>query len=141
MRRKRIRAGRRRSLRKGVTARVATIKRRVQLPVKCCRYSTGLAVRSRFHVRQPIQASGARPRAKTATLIQRLRMGSVVLPQVHALVEGGDPIAVAVEGEGGAAAELAQAVLGGLAPAGMVDGGVHVGVEAVFPGVRQVPGG
>ncbi|EAU65733.1 conserved hypothetical protein [Stigmatella aurantiaca DW4/3-1] len=67
--------------------------------------------------------------------------GSVVLAQVHARIEGGDLLRVAVEGQRGTAAELPNAPLGGLAPARVIHRRVHVRVEAVLVGRREVPRG
>src|SRR5688572_32978122 len=61
--------------------------------------------------------------------------------QVHAAVEVRDRVGVPVEGQGGAARELPDAALAGLAPARMIDLGVHVGVKAVFFGAGAVPSG
>src|SRR5690606_37221772 len=71
---------------------------------------------------------------------------SEVLAQVHARVQRGDLLGVAIEGQGtDAVAEQAEAVagdppLGGLAPARMVDVGIDVAVVAVFIARRHVPG-
>jgi hypothetical protein len=73
MRRKRIRSGRRSSLRKGVTVRVKTMKRMVQSPVKCVMYSIGLAVRFSCHARQASHPSGATHITNIRALIDRLR--------------------------------------------------------------------
>src|SRR5262245_26898758 len=69
------------------------------------------------------------------------RRGSVELPQVHPGVERRHLIAVAVERKRLPPPELADPALGGLAPAWMVHGGVHVGVEAVLLRRRLLPRG
>src|SRR5437667_6816102 len=66
---------------------------------------------------------------------------SVVFLQVHPVVQARNFVAIAVEGQGLALEELAQAPLSRLAPARMVDGRIYVGVEAVLVGVGQAPGG
>src|SRR5574341_2158123 len=58
----------------------------------------------------------------------------VVLPQVHPRVQRGHLVGVAIEHQGLPAEELADSTLGGLAPAGMVHGGVDVGEKAVLLG-------
>ena len=72
------------------------------------------------------------------------QVGSIILLQVHSAVEACDLVAVAVEhlggdvvGEGGAV----DAALAGLGPAGVVDGGIDVGVEAVLARSLIIPGG
>ena len=70
--------------------------------------------------------------------------GLVILAEVHAGVEAGDLVGVAVEGlRGNGAGEGAgvDAALVGLGPAGVVDAGVDVRVEAVLAGRHLVPGG
>src|SRR6476620_6986912 len=68
---------------------------------------------------------------------------SIELLQVHAGIEAGDLISVAVEHEGRAAlhedAAFADAPFGGLAPARMIDRRVHVGIEAVLAWGLLVP--
>src|SRR5439155_14240432 len=56
----------------------------------------------------------------------------VILPEVQSSVEARDLIAVAVEHQRLAPEELADAPLGGLGPARMIDRRIHVRVEAVF---------
>src|SRR5438270_11623402 len=118
------------SLRRGVIASVVTRKRMAQSPVKCVMYSIGLAVRSLFQARQDSQQSGASDNTKTATLPQRILFGIalIVLFEVHAGVEAGHLLFVAVEHQGGAAAQFAEPSLTGLAPTRMVDVRVDVGV-------------
>src|SRR5271165_3488501 len=95
-----MRSGRCSSLRKGVTIRVVTTSRMVQSPVKCVMYSRGLAVRSPFHVRQASHNAGARPARNTRTLTHRrfniVRLSEILL-QIHAGIEAGHLVAVAVE--------------------------------------------
>ena len=83
-------------------------------------------------------------RASLSLVTCSLVPASKVLAQVHPVVERCHLIGVAVEHERGAALLIegqADAALGLLAPAGMVDVGIHVGVEAVFVGRLIVPGG
>src|SRR5207244_3206409 len=53
---------------------------------------------------------------------------------------GRDLVRIAIEHQRWPPAEVADAPLGRLAPAGVVDGRVHVRVEAVFVGCRLLPG-
>ena len=69
-------------------------------------------------------------------------MKLVELSKVHAGVEAGDLICVAVEGKRGNSVGEAGEVdtaLARLRPAGVVDRGIDVGVEAVFLGADLVP--
>src|SRR2546428_2994412 len=103
----------------------------------------GLAVRSSVHEPYASFASGTRQAAHTPTLsATRTRRDTTLVErlQIHPRVERRDLVRVAVEHERLAPAELADAPLGGLAPARVVDGGVHVGVEAVLLRRRLVPG-
>src|SRR6267378_3881332 len=141
MRRKRMRSGSLRSLRNGVIQRVKTRKRSVQSPVACCKYSTGFAPRSLLMMRQTRSANGIRQIKKTATLVHLLTRSArtrnvtlMVFLLIHSVVHAGDLIAVAVEHEGGAREDFAEAALLGLAPARMVDIGIDVGIETVFRG-------
>src|SRR5438445_10986479 len=70
-----------------------------------------------------------------------LRAALEGLAQVHAGVEAGHLLGVAVEGQRRAAAELTDPSLRRLAPARMVDRRVHVRVEAVLAGRPAVPRG
>jgi hypothetical protein len=68
----------------------------------------------------------------------RLTIYLVVLFEVHAGVQAGHLVAVAVEhlgGDGAGEEAGVDAALVGLGPAGVVDVGVDVGVEAVFAAV------
>ena len=64
----------------------------------------------------------------------RFESASVIFLQVHAGVEAGDLVLITVEHEGIALEDFAEATLFGLAPARMVDVGIHVGIEAVLAG-------
>src|SRR5882724_6335703 len=64
----------------------------------------------------------------------------MVLLQIHSVVHAGDLIAIAVEHESGAREDFAEAALLGLAPTGMVDIGIDVGVETIFRGRVAIPG-
>src|SRR5713226_9298840 len=56
----------------------------------------------------------------------------VILTQVHAVVETRNLVGIAVEHEGLALQEFAQAALRGLAPTGMIHSWIHIGVETIF---------
>src|SRR5262249_34542165 len=130
-------------MRSGVMARLQRSRRSVQSPSVLVTKLMGLAVRSPWLARNASTASGARTPAHTATFrARRLRRvtGLVELLQIHPRVEGRNLIGIAVEHERLAPAELADAPLGRLAPARMVDRRVHVRVEAVFLGSGLVPG-
>src|SRR4029434_6775016 len=132
-------------MRSGVAARLASRMRKVQSPSVVVMKLMGLAPRSFRQAKWPRQASGARHATHTTTLsaVRPRRvigdLGLVVLLQVHARVERRDLIAVAVERQGLPAAELADAPLGGLAPARVVHRGIHVRVEAVLRGRGLLP--
>src|SRR5262249_56545789 len=70
-------------------------------------------------------------------------ISSVVFLQVHAGIQAGHLVSVAVEHQcallGGEDA-CPNPSLGSLAPAGMIFGGIHVGIEAVFLRGHAVPG-
>src|ERR1019366_6810971 len=66
---------------------------------------------------------------------------SVILAQIHPGIKAGDLIAVAVKHERLALDELAQAAFGGLAPAGMIDRGIHIRIEAVLARAGEIPSG
>src|SRR6516225_6126725 len=69
---------------------------------------------------------------------------SVVSLQVHAGIERGDLLAIAVEDQGGPALPkqpVADAPFGGLAPTRMVDRRIDVGVEAILARVLACPRG
>src|SRR5438132_1131858 len=70
-----------------------------------------------------------------------LRAALEGLAQVHAGVEAGHLLGVAVERQRRAASDLADPSLRRLAPARMVDRRVHVRGEAVLAGRREVPRG
>src|SRR2546426_8869379 len=70
-----------------------------------------------------------------------MEFDSKVLAQVHAGVEPRHLISVAVEHQSWPAKKLTQTALLGLAPPRMIDARVDVRVEAVFTGIRQIPGG
>src|SRR5450755_4813364 len=148
MRLKRIRSGRPSRRRRGEMARVKARKRSVQSPVAWVMNSIGFAPSSWWKYRKTSSSTGTRQRRKTGifnhrferTRFQAMR-GSVVFAQIHARVEAGHLIAIAIEHEGLALAKLAQAAFGGLTPAGMVDGGVHVRIESILARVGEIPGG
>src|SRR4029450_6337335 len=118
-------------MRSGVAARLASRMRKVQSPSVLVMKLMGLAPRSLRQARWPSQASGARHAIHRTTLsaVRPRRAigdrGLVVLLQVHARVERRDLIAVAVERQSFPAAELADASLGGLAPARVIHSGIH----------------
>src|SRR5262245_7777737 len=66
---------------------------------------------------------------------------SIVLFQIHSLVQARDLLAVAVEHESLAAEEFADAPLGRLAPSRVINFRVDVGVKAVLLGLHRVPSG
>src|SRR5688572_15054479 len=67
---------------------------------------------------------------------------SVILAQVHARIKRGYLIGVSVEGQRGNPAEAAtDTALRRLRPARMIDGRVHVGVEAVLLRRSVIPRG
>src|ERR1700730_3096139 len=110
--------------------------------------STGLAPSRPCSARHTSVARGTRQMTKTTTLVhlfERKRctqvLGSVILLQVHSGVHASDLIAVAVEHESVAAEDFAEAAFLSLAPARMVDGGIHVGIKAVFVRSRERPCG
>src|SRR6266567_892506 len=81
---------------------------------------------------------------KRATVNCEPTTASVVLLQVHSVIQRRYLFGVAVEHESSAALVVerqADAALGILAPAGMVHAGIHVGVEAVLLGSLLIPGG
>src|SRR5260370_30703373 len=68
------------------------------------------------------------------------RFPLVILEQIHAGVEAGDLIGVAVEHQGFMGfEEFGEAALASLAPAGMIDFGIHVGIEAVLLRGLHIP--
>src|SRR5260370_38130139 len=61
------------------------------------------------------------------------RFPLVILAQIHTGVQAGDLIGVAVEHQGFMSfEEFGEAALASLAPAGLTDFGIHVGIEAVL---------
>src|SRR4051794_21363380 len=106
-------------------------------------YSIGLAVRSWFHARQQAQKTGARLARNTTALVHlcfnMMRSTSVVFLEIHLVVEARHLIAVAVEHQRRAFAELAQSPLARLAPSRMVHFRVYIRVEAILRRIRQVP--
>src|SRR5262245_40357104 len=104
----------------------------------------GLAPRSSVRKPRTSVPSGQRLAIQTAALRPtRTRWsmeGLVELLEVHAGVEGGDLIPVAVEHERVAALQLADATLRRLAPPGVAHFRVHVRVEAILAGSGFIPG-
>src|SRR5215510_11544408 len=125
-------------MRRGVAVKLASRMRKVQSPSVLVMKLMGLAPRLPTQARWPSHASGARHAAHTKTLsaVRPRRVmgarGLVVLLQVHARVERRDLIAVPVERQRLPATELADAALGRLTPARVIDRGIHVRVEAVL---------
>src|SRR5277367_5042771 len=83
---------------------------------------------------------------KTTTLVHLLvrkefnrRWALEIFLQVHARVQTGDLVAVAIEHQGRPAQKLAEAALLGLAPARVIDFRIYVRIETVFPRIRDVP--
>ena len=58
--------------------------------------------------------------------------GSEILLEIHSSVEGRDLISIAVEHQSRPLEEFAYAAFFGLAPARMIDIGVHIGVETIL---------
>ena len=109
----------------------------MSMPVVRMAKFTGFAPSSCRNASQRRSASGTAPLTNTTNLAKRMsfmaaRLGSEVRAQVHAGIEPGDLLGVAVEHQRRAPAGLADALLGGLAPARMVHLRVDVGVEAVL---------
>src|SRR5688500_5378163 len=119
------------SSRNGVKVRLASRNRSAQSPSVSVMKSMGFAVRSSVQNQYSRHASGSRHATHT-TLLMAMRpdLPTRALPrlvgllEVHPGVERGHLIAVAVEGQRGATAELADAALGRLAPARMIHGGI-----------------
>src|SRR6266481_9103039 len=64
----------------------------------------------------------------------------VVFAQIHARVKAGDLVGVAVEHQGLVGLEeFGEAALASLAPAGMIDFGIHIGIEAVLLRGIEIP--
>src|SRR5690349_7003735 len=101
--------------------------------------NTRRRARARRHraARRRQAASASEWRAKTPS--------SEIHPQIHAVVEAGNFVGIAVEGQGGVAtgtkkAAFADAPLGRLAPARMVDSRIDVGIETVLLRIGDLPG-
>src|SRR6186997_816833 len=108
--------------------------------------SIGFAERSSCQPRQASQKTGVRHNTNSATLTQRWRSmvpgsRSVIRSQVHAGVQAGDLVAVAVEHQRLPLAKFAQPALGLLRPTRVIDVRIHVGVEPILAGVGLVPTG
>src|SRR5882724_3275548 len=139
----------------GVHASPASSRTSVQKPSRFRVSAMGLGPSTPAYRRQAVRAAGTMTATPIASLSSRSRSGRAIvgslraprsrsleaLRQVHAGVEAGNLAGVAVEGQGLAAAELADAALLGLAPARVVDGRVDVRVKAVLAGRVPVPGG
>src|SRR5262245_38192644 len=117
-------------------------------PVKCSIPLTGSASRCPVTKAQTCQASGQSPATQSTGLMTRRmswasvtrELGSEVDAQIHPGIQRRDLVPVAVEHQSRLLEQLAERAPAGLTPAGMVDLGVHVGVEAVLIGCRDVPG-
>src|SRR5688572_2871030 len=77
-------------------------------------------------------AGGPGDRPRPAHLTARMNNRLVVLLEIHAGVQGGHVVPIAVEWQRRPPTELADATLGGLAPPRMIDGRIDVRVEAVL---------
>src|SRR5450631_2240187 len=146
MRRKRMAPFHPLSRRSGVTASVMHTNRSVQIPVSLVMSLSGSGLRCPVSAAHTSQASGARLATNTIGLRTKRTVlsdggmpnpkipgPSEVLAEIHARVQAFHLIAVAVEQERLAPEDpVADPLLGGLAPARVVDAGVHVRVEAVF---------
>src|SRR5580700_11099691 len=65
-----------------------------------------------------------------------------ILLQIHAVVEAGNLVSVTVEHQRRLALaedRRADAAFGLLAPTGMVDVRIHIGIEPIFPGRHIIP--
>src|SRR5438105_7014010 len=141
------------SFRSGVMASVTHRNRSVHTPVSFVRSLSGFALRLPVNAAHTSHANGTKAAPKTRTLRMRIVIAdrgmrtadrgtsatrnpqsamSVVLSKVHAGIQARDLIAVAVEHERLAHQELADAALGRLAPARMIDRRIHARVEAVL---------
>src|ERR1700680_2804623 len=143
-----MRSGRRRSWRAGVMASVSITNMIVQPPVWWVTNSIGLAPRRPVKALQARSPSGASANRKTTAFVHLfLRIAfnpntlSEILAQIHAGIERGHLVGIAVEHQGRTAQKFAQTALFGLAPAGVIDVGVHVRVETVLTRVRNIPSG
>src|SRR6516162_344059 len=92
-----------------------------------------------------IESDPMHRRRTEPTWVGRRTVISVVGLEVEARIEAGDLLAITVEQQRGPSLGeqpvLADPPLGRLAPAGMIDRGVDVGIEAVFACVLQIPRG
>src|SRR3989338_7626673 len=140
MRRKRMSRFHPVSRRSGVSASVMQMKRSVQTPVSSVRSLSGFALRLPVSAAQTSHPNGPSDARNTTGLSptrivrsESLTRQVLVVPlQVHPAVEAGHLIAVAVEQQGLAHEEVADAALLSLAPARMVHRRLHVCVEAVL---------
>src|SRR5262245_18621238 len=121
-------------------ARLASSRRNVQSPSQLVTKLIGLAPRSPVAARWRSSASGSKHADLEGDPSAPRHEDLVELPQIHPRVERRHLIGVAVERERLAAAELADPALGGLTPARMVHGRVHVGIEAVLLRRLAAPG-
>src|SRR6266849_4409689 len=109
----------------------------------------GLAPNEPLAARRARAVTGSSEASSTAGLSQgsgplvsdESFIGLEVFSQVHSPIEARHQVAISVEGQRFSAAELADATLGGLAPAGMVHFRIDVGVKAVLARSGDVPGG
>src|SRR5260370_15757596 len=69
----------------------------------------------------------------------RVDPGSVILLQIHAVVQAGYLIAITIKHERGALEDFTEAAFLGLGPARVVDRWIFVGVKTVFAGVEVHP--
>src|SRR5215204_3488853 len=120
--------------RAGVHARLETSSTSAARPSSFSILATGSAPSASRLARTTMEASGTSAPIKIPGFNHGYgcRGTSEVFLQVHARIQAGDLVGVAVEGQRGPPTEVADATLGGLAPARVVDGGVDVGVEAVL---------
>src|SRR5436190_799258 len=114
----------------GVIASVMQRKRSVQAPVSFVRSLSGLALRLPVSPAETSHTAGATEARNAAGLrtrrTRRSDMASVVSAQVHARVQAGHLIAIAVEHERFPREELADTAFLRLAPARVIDRRVHV---------------
>src|SRR6476661_9664970 len=121
--------------RSGVSESVMQRNRSVQTPVSLVSVASGSALRLPVSAAQTSHANGPRAVTKTSGFRKNRRMrsgkcnDSVVLSQIHARVELGHLVAVAVEHQRLAPEELADAPLGRLGPPWVIDRRFDVGVE------------
>src|SRR5208283_4017123 len=129
------------SLRRGVMLSVTRRKTSVHVPVEKVMTWMGFAPSAEFSAFQPRRPRGTRQVRNTIGLRYfAFTVRSEVLFQVHAGIQRRHLVAVAVVHQRGTLEELSDAPLFGLAPAGMVHVGVHIGIEAVLVGRRLRPG-